>query len=197
MTSVLIIGANGQLARVATRVLLTHSEISLTLFLRNASRLKGQWPEDRVRIVQGDARDEDALAAAMRDQNVVYANLSGDMPAQARAIIAAMETVKLSRLIFVSSMGIYGEVSGETYGSILNPYRESAAAIESSSLDYTILRPAWLNDRDEVAYGSTRKGQTFRNASDTVSRASVADLIARLVFDPGLDVRQSLGIHHS
>ena len=55
------------------------------------------------------------------------------------------------RLIFISSMGIYDEVPGERYGSLLDPYRKSAAVIEDSDLDYTILRPAWLNDRDEIA----------------------------------------------
>jgi hypothetical protein len=39
-----------------------------------------------------------------------YANLAGDMARQARAIIEAMHVVGLKRLIFISSMGIDGEV---------------------------------------------------------------------------------------
>jgi len=34
-------------------------------------------------------------------------------------------------------MGIYGEVAGERYRSVLDPYRDSAL-IEASDLDYTI-----------------------------------------------------------
>jgi hypothetical protein len=41
-------------------------------------------------------------------------------------------------------MGIYGEVPGETYRGVLDPYRDSAALIEQSDLDYTVLRPAWF-----------------------------------------------------
>ena len=40
-----------------------------------------------------------------------------------------MQATGLKRLIFISSMGIYGEVPGERYRSILDPYRDSAALI--------------------------------------------------------------------
>ena len=62
----------------------------------------------------------------MQGQDVVYANLAGDMPPQARAIVDAMHATGLKRLIFISSMGIYGEVPGEKYRSVLDPYRDSA-----------------------------------------------------------------------
>ncbi len=66
-------------------------------------------------IVEGDVLDAaDACDSAMQGQDVVYANLAGDMASQARAIIDAMHATGLKRLIFVSSMGIYGEVPGET-----------------------------------------------------------------------------------
>lgn len=44
----------------------------------------------------------------------------------------------------------------------------------------TILRPAWLNDRDEIDYGTTQKGEAFKAAGDSVSRKSVADLVVML-----------------
>lgn len=66
-----------------------------------------------------------------------------------------MLQTQVRRLIFISSMGIYDEVPGEWSGGILEPYRKAAAVIEGSTLDYTIIRPAWLNNRDEIAYGTT------------------------------------------
>lgn len=39
MTKVLILGANGQLARHTTRFFLEHSDARLTLYLRRANRL--------------------------------------------------------------------------------------------------------------------------------------------------------------
>ena len=131
----------------------------------------------------------------MAGQDVVYANLAGSLEQQARCIVREMEKTGLKRLIFVSSMGIYDEIPGERHGSILDPYREAARIIEASGLDYTILRPAWLSDRDEIAYATTQKGEPFQNASAQVSRKSVADLIVRLATTPGLEIRRSLGVH--
>jgi len=122
MTKVLILGANGQLARNTMRVFLEKTDVALTLYLRRSSRFQNPDPS-RVKIVEGDVLDAGALRDAMRGQDVVYANLVGDMARQARAIIDAMHAVGLMRLIFVSSMGIYGEAPGETYRSVLDPYR--------------------------------------------------------------------------
>jgi uncharacterized protein YbjT (DUF2867 family) len=191
MTRVLILGANGQLARNTTRVLLDGPSLTLTLYLRRASRLTNPAP-DRVTIIEGDVLDAATLRRAMQGQDVVYANLAGDMARQARAIIGAMHAAGLKRLIFISSMGIYGEVPGERYRSILDPYRDSAAAIEASDLDYTVLRPGWFTHDHEVNYQITQKGEPFRGHD--VSLNSLSDLITRLVTTPGLHVRCSLGV---
>ena len=100
-----------------------------------------------------------------------------------------------SRKVFISSMGIYDEVPGERHASILDPYRKSAAVIEASDLDYTIVRPAWLNDKDEIDYETTEKGEPFKGANESVSRKSVADLVVKLAMTPGLEVRKSLGVN--
>jgi len=197
MTNVLILGAAGQIARVATDLFLKRSDVRLTLYLRRAKRLKAVGPAERVRLVEGDVLDAVTLESAMAGQDVVYANLAGDLAEQAQVIVQAMKKRSVKRLIFVSSMGIYGEVPGETYGSILDPYRDAARIVEASGLDYTILRPAWLNNRDEIAYATTQKGDAFKNASAQVSRKSVADLVVKLATTPGLEVHRSLGVHQS
>ncbi|WP_334184662.1 NAD(P)H-binding protein [Novosphingobium sp.] len=193
MAHILIIGAHGQIARVATRLLLERTDATLPLCLRRARRLEALASNPRVRLVEADATDESALETAMAGQDIVYANLSGDMARQARAIVMAMKKAGVRRLIFISSMGIYGEVPGERYRSILDPYRDSAAIVENSGLDFTVIRPAWLNDDDVIAYGMTRKGEAF--AKPTVSRTSIGDLIVRLVKEPGFGVGESLGVH--
>jgi len=192
--NILIVGAHGQIARVARPLFLVHPEVRLTLFLRRAARLRNAGSGNRVRVVEGDATDETALTAAMADQDAVYVNLAGDLPRQAQAIVAAMKATGVRRLVFISSMGVYDEVPGERHGSILDPYREATRIVEASALEYTIVRPAWLNDRDEVAYGTTRKGEPFANAQAMVSRKSVADLVVRAVID-GEGISESLGVH--
>ncbi|CAD7734944.1 hypothetical protein LMG31886_21690 [Xanthomonas hydrangeae] len=197
MVKVLILGANGQIARVTTTLLLQNPDVRLTLYLRRADRLRS-FPQERlISIVEADVLDEAALTAAMIGQDVVYANLAGALKQQAETIVRAMHAAGVARLIFVTSMGIYNEVPGDRYGSVLDPYRDAAAVIEASGLDYTLLRPAWLNDKNEVAYATTRKGEPFEAANATVSRRSVADLVVRLATTPELELRQSLGVHRA
>jgi uncharacterized protein YbjT (DUF2867 family) len=188
---ILILGANGQLARNTTRVFLDQTDAKLTLYLRRARRIKNPDPS-RVTIVEGDVLDAGSLRTAMQCQDAVYANLAGNMAEQARAIIAAMREAGLKRLIFISSMGIYGEVPGESYRKVLDPYRDSATAIEASDLDYIILRPDWFTHDSEVNYHLTRKGESFQGHD--VSLDSLSDLIVKLATTPGLHVRESLGV---
>lgn len=129
----------------------------------------------------------------MAGQDVVYANLAGNLEKMAKNIVEAMNASSVKRLIFINSMGIYDEVPGEKYGSILNPYRKSAQVIEASNLDYTILRPAWFTNKNEINYETTQKGELFKGSE--VSRKSVADLIVKLAVTPGLEVRSSLGVN--
>lgn len=191
MTRILILGANGQLARHTLPYLLAHPDVQLTLYLRRAHRLANPAPS-RVTIVEGDVLDSATLQMAMRDQDLVYANLAGDMAAQAGKVIDSMKVSGLRRLIFISAMGIYGEVPGERYRSVLDPYRDSAALIEASGLDYTLLRPGWFNRDKTENYLLTRKGQPF--IGHAVSLNSLSSLITRLAITPGMEIGQSLGV---
>ena len=191
MTKILILGANGQLARNTTRVLLRETDAELTLYLRRAGRLNNPDPA-RVTIVEGDVLDAKALKRAMAGHDVVYANLAGDMKRQAEHIVDAMHATAMTRLIFISSMGIYGEVPGEQYRSVLDSYRDSAAVIEASDLDYTILRPGWFTQQDEVSYQVTQKGDPFQGHH--VSLNSLSALIVKLALNPAMAVRRSLGV---
>ena len=192
MTSILIVGANGSIARVAADLFLKETDARLTLYLRNARRLK-RLESDRVRVVEGDVLDTKTLTQAMAGQDVVYANLAGDLVPMARSVVTAMRDAGVRRLIWISSMGIYGEVPGQRYSSVLDPYRDSAKVIEASDLDWTILRPGWFTNGDEIDYETTQKGEPFRGHD--VSRKSVASLVVKLATTPGLEVRKSLGVN--
>lgn len=191
MLKVLILGANGQLARNTIPFFLEQPNIYLTLYLRRANRFRNPDP-NRVTIIEGDVLDIDTLKFAMQGQDVVYANLAGAMEQQSKTIVNAMQAAGLKRLIFVSSMGIYGEVPGERYQSILDPYRNSAATIESSNLDYTILRPGWFTHNNEINYQITQKGEPFKGHD--VSLNSLSDLIVKLALSPTMEIRRSLGV---
>jgi uncharacterized protein YbjT (DUF2867 family) len=191
MTRVLILGANGQVARHTTKCFLENTDAELTLYLRHASRLMNPDPK-RAMIVEGDVLDRAALIDAMKDQEVVFASLAGDMAEQALNIVTSMKEAGLKRLIFISSMGIYGEVPGEKYRNILDPYRDAAAVVEASSLDYTVLRPGWFTHSPKIDYQLTQKGEPFHGHD--VSLNSLSDFIVKLALDPTLHVRCSIGV---
>lgn len=109
MLRILILGANGQLARNTIPFFLKHPDVHLILYMRQSDRLKNPDP-GRVTILEGDVLDLKTLKSAMQGQDVVYANLAGAMEQQTKTIVSAMHATGLKRLIFISSMGIYGEV---------------------------------------------------------------------------------------
>jgi len=199
MTKVLVLGASGQIARHVVAMLDSDADVQLTLFVRHPRKLM-QAPAN-AKVVQGDVLDSAKLDDAVKGQDIVYANLTGaDLDAQARSVIASMQAMGVKRLIFVLSLGIYDEVPGKfgewnnaTIGEDLKPFRRAADAIEASKLDYTIIRPAWLTDENEVDYELTERDAPFKGT--VVSRKSVADLIAKIIRSPNLHLRGSVGVN--
>ena len=199
-SKVLILGASGQIARHVIADLAGDAGFDLTLFLRDARKLHDKAPAN-ARVVQGDVLDASALARAMAGQDLVYVNLTGDdLDTQTTAVIAAMQAARVKRMVFVNALGIYDELPGkfqawnkQMIGKELKPFRRAADAIEASGLDYTLLRPAWLTDEDEVDYETTAKGEVFKGTE--VSRKSVADLVAKVIQSPELHVGENLGVH--
>ena len=190
MKNILILGANGGLAQTVIPVLLENPELTLTLVSRNIRRLQ-IFANERVNVVQADVMDLPQLESLMQGQDVVYTNLAGNLEAMAENIVQAMNRTNVKRLIWISSMGIYGE-TGEDHGAILEPYRRSAQVVENSRLDCTIIRPAWFTDGHEIDYQLTRKGEPFQGRQ--VSKRSIAHLIAKLIERPEFSIRESLGI---
>lgn len=200
MSKVLILGAAGRIARLAETQFLADSSVELTLYLRNTQRV-ASLKSDRVRVVEGDVTDQAALNRVMAGQDVVYANLAGqDIVTQAQTVVNAMHANHLKRLIWISTLGIYDEVPGKfgkwnnaTLGDYLTRYYQAAEVLENSDLDYTIIRPAWLTDNDEIDYETTQRHDAFKGTE--VSRKSIAALVVKLATHPEQAVRASLGVN--
>lgn len=201
-TTVLIIGANGSVAKEAIAMFLQKTDVNLKLFLRNAKRLE-HLKSPRVEVMEGDATDKVALTNAMSGVNVVYANLYGrNTPQMASAIIESMQAAGLKRLVWITSFGVYNGQYQEIpdselarIASYIAPHREEVKVIEASNLDYTLIRAQWFSNADEIDYELTQKGEPFKNPSARISRKSIADLIVRLCTTPDFGIRQSLGIN--
>jgi uncharacterized protein YbjT (DUF2867 family) len=188
MKNVVILGAGGSIARRVIDMLVKKDNINLTLFLRDKNRLRDR-DVSGCRIIEGDVLNYDQLKEAVAGQDVVYANLSGDLGAMAKNIVRAMEETGVKKLIFISSIGIYDV----PLRPVLKPYRKAADVIEASDLDYTILRPTWFTDADDVDYETTRKGEPEKGS--VISQKSLATLIAKIIESPEKYARENLSVN--
>ena len=199
MRRVLILGANGAVAKAAINSFLENTNYTLRLFLRDANRLP-DYASDRIRVREGDATNYEDVEKAMDDVDFVVASLSGELDKEATVIAKAMTNKNVKRLVFVTALGIYDEVPGnfgewvkDQVSDKLKVYRTAADIIESSGFDYTILRPAWLSHKNEIDYETTAKNEPFKGTE--VSRKSVAAVIVNIAKDPELYLNENIGIN--
>jgi uncharacterized protein YbjT (DUF2867 family) len=186
MKKVLVIGASGSLAKYVIDTLQNVPNVHLTLLARNKSKIVNDTVN--CTVVEADVMDYDKLRTAVRGQDIVYINLAGDLEKMTLNIVKAMQETNVKRVIAISSIGIY-----ETpLKPVLIPYRKLADILESSNLDYTILRPDWFTYDNEVSFTITHKGEP--EIGSAISRKSIAAFIATLIQNPDLYKRENLGI---
>ncbi len=115
MTKVAVLGASGQIAKLAEELLLEDDSNELVLFLRHPNKLdKSKIDEKCEKIVIGDESRSDEVANAIKGVDIVYANLAGgNIEEQAKAVVKAMDDENVKRLIWISSLGVYDEVPGK------------------------------------------------------------------------------------
>jgi uncharacterized protein YbjT (DUF2867 family) len=188
MKNVIVLGASRNIAKHVIDILVKKDDINLTLFLRNKNRLRN-YDISKSRVVEGNVLDLMQLKDAIAGQDIVYANLAGDLEAMAKNIVKAMEETGVKKIIFISSIGIYDN----PLKSVLKPYRKAADVIEASDLEYTILRPTWFTNTDEVDYETTRKGEPEKGS--VISQKSLATLITKIIEFPEKYIRENLGVN--
>jgi uncharacterized protein YbjT (DUF2867 family) len=188
MKNVIILGASGNIATQVIDIMVKQGDIHLTLFLRNIRRLSNK-DVSKCRIIEGDVLNYNHLKAAIAGQDIVYVNLAGDPEVMATNIVRAMEETGVKKIIFISSIGIYDT----PLKPVLKPYRNAADVIEASNLEYTILRPAWFTDIDEVDYEITWKGEPEKGS--VISQKSLATLITEIIESPEKYIRENLGVN--
>jgi len=196
---ILILGAHGQISQLVRSRLLAETDTTLTLYLRQADRLQ-DVQSTRETVVEGDVNDYTTLKAAMVGQDLVLADLGGRFEPMVQSIVRSMEETSVQRLIYITGLGLYHELP-EKFDSwledvighdVMEDTRRAARLIETSTLNYTIIRAGYMTNNDEVDYELTEKGETFKGT--TISRKSIADLIVAIAKQPTLHSRSSLGI---
>ena len=141
----------------------------------------------KCRIIEGDVLNYNQLKKAISGQDIVYVNLAGDLESMAKNIVKAMQEAGVRRIITISSIGIFDP----PLKPVLTPYRKLADIIEGANLDYTILRPTWFTNVDEVDYELTQKGEPEKGS--VISKKSLASFITSIIASPEKYVRENLG----
>ncbi|WP_169777099.1 NAD(P)H-binding protein [Campylobacter mucosalis] len=183
---ILVLGASGSLGSYVINELLKDKDTQIIAHSRRALNFK----HDRVKTHVGDALNLADLKGVLSGIDAVYAGLAGNLEGLADVIIKAMSQTNVKRLVWISSYGIYGEANQVLPKS----YISSAKAVESSGLDYTIIRPQWFSSVDEIDYEITHRHEPFKNPNAQISRKSIAHLVARCFYE-NFGVRDSLGIN--
>lgn len=200
MTKLLILGANGQIAKLVVPMLAnTLTEIKLT-------SLHGR-PDKNIKSL--DATNENTLAQALKDIDIVYANIGaeGRQKVVANSVVNAMHAAGVKRLIWIATIGVYDELPDKTrdiWSNVLgtvnneNTYIGDQAAavarIEASQLDYTIIRPNELLDDNVMQQLNIQTDRHEKIVGNPVTRTSVAEFITKLILNPTDSIKQSVAL---
>ena len=190
---VLVIGAGGKTGRAVVEQALAAGH-EVTAFVHSAEG----YDVPTVRVVTGDAADEAAMDNAVRGQDAVLDTIGGKTPYKdttlessvAATIIASMQRNGVRRLVVTSMLGVGdSKANAPIYARLLvSTFLRGAdkdkaameAAVESSNLDWVILRPAILTDGDATGNVQVYGIDTDEKAHK-ITRADLASfMIARL-----------------
>lgn len=195
MKKIVVIGATGHVGQATIKALLEQTDSEILAISRHAKeRLNAQ---DRLKVENADATKLDEVLPLLQNQDAVFIAVSGEIAKIGATVLAAAKQAKISKIVFIASMGIYDEIpSNIPYDNlaespILIPFRQVADEIEESGLDYTIIRPGWF-ENGPVNYGITQKGEAFGGLK--VSISSIGDAAKKALVD-GKFKNQSIGIH--
>jgi putative NADH-flavin reductase len=194
----LVLGATGGTGQEVVSQALEKGHL-VTAFVRDPSRLK--FSADRLRVLTGTVTGDGApLATAVRGQDVVISALGRGMSLQSEGLIAqsmpaivrAMESEGVRRLIFTSAYGVgvtwrdvppLGKIVIKVF--LRNLYADKVvgeAELQRSVLDWTLVYPVQLTNGPRT--GRYRFGERLElHGLPRVSRADVADFILTQVED--------------
>lgn len=189
---IVILGATGPTGRhiVAQAVARGYDVTVLVRSPEKAAELKG------AKIVVGDARDEKALRQTIKGRDAVISALGTPaspfrevtlLSTATRALVNAMKAEQVSRLIAVTGLGA-GDSKGHggfLFDNLIYPFllrkvyadkNRQEAIVKGSDLDWTIVRPSILNNKQEH-----KPVRALTDLSDvhggTISRKDVATFL--------------------
>ena len=190
---VIIFGATGKTGQHTWRQALEQGH-EVTVFVRSPQKIESD--DAKLRIVQGDVFDADAVADAVAGHDAAIVALGSiglrdktTLTTGTKNVVEGMIRHNVKRLVAVSAAGV-----GESWSQIpwmprllfltmlRNVYADhetQEAVVTASALDWTLVRAAIL--KDEPASGSYTATNTGKITQ--INRADLADFLIKQVTD--------------
>lgn len=188
----IVFGATGRVGKLFVQQAVDKGH-EVTVFVRNPAKMSIK----NVEIIQGDAFNAHAVAAAIIGQDAVVSCLgSTEGPGKNNSIgrmghnIAdGMKAAAVKRIVYCASAGVDGEIPGLIGKMIMKmlakPLKDHKAALNyilENDVVYTIARPYSLKDKElEEHYSEAFEG--VPTSSQSIPRASVAHFLLKALED--------------
>lgn len=201
--NIIVFGASGGVGREVVKQALDKG-YRVTAFVRDPGKLPIQHAN--LTIATGDGLDEAAVVRAIQGHEAVLCcagsrgmGKSALMTEMTRHIIAGMKLHGVTRIGYVASAGIHGELKGLMGKFVMfllrNPLADHLGAYEqlqASGLQWTVARPMSL--KDEAGTGQYREAADGAAPTGAkIARADVAHFLLRTLEDDRY-VHQSVGL---
>ncbi|MBD8044096.1 NAD(P)H-binding protein [Arthrobacter sp. Sa2BUA2] len=164
---------------------------------------------DGVRIITGDAADPAVAAGAVAGADAVVVTVGGakgvphQRTAVTRSVIEAMQETGVRRLVVQSSLGA-GDSASQLPGPLrlimrtvlakpLADHNEQERAVQGSGLDWTLVRPTGLTDKEPAGSWRALETSDAGKLGGSIPRGDLAACIFGLLSDEA-SVGKALGL---
>ncbi|WP_020672226.1 NAD(P)-dependent oxidoreductase [Amycolatopsis nigrescens] len=192
MSNVIVFGAGGRTGRLVVEETLRAGH-QVTAAVRTPAKFQPASTENLI-VVRADVRDPDSVRAAVAGHDAVVSAIGpprnrslGLYSDGARALVPAMESAGVGRLIAITSSGVrhddpdfafwYRCVARTLMKELYDDMRLMEKIVRESTLDWTFVRPGRLLDEEPTGTFRVQDGENPRGGSK-VSRTDVARFIA-------------------
>ncbi len=193
LIKIIVFGATGRTGKLVCERILK-SGVIVTGFGRSKEKIKNI--DKKLLASQGDIFDREQVFQAVTNQDAVIVCLgsvnlkdSTTLSSGTQNIVDAMSRHKIKRLVLISAAGVNESWAQIPFlprlmfktilRNIFKDHHKQEAIVKKSSLDWTIVRPAVLNDKPACGKYSASNSAPVRK----ISRADLADFLIKQVSD--------------
>lgn len=201
---IIVFGATGGVGQSVVQQSLDAGH-EVTAFVRTPSKI--EVAHKNLNVIQGDAFNSAEVSAAIAGHDSVVSCLgstkgmkkSKELQNMTENIVEGMKVNNVERIVYTASAGVHKELTGimgkvimQLLKNALIDHRAAVGHIQNAGLNYTIVRPMGLTDKEFTGkYREDVSGVPAKSSS--IPRADVAHFIVKALTDSKYD-NASIGL---